>query len=96
MKRLLLLLFAVFYLSAGFSQDFFNSDFNPKKKYIILTNPTVGNLKAIQFLISADLLDVNTKKTKFINIYYKKQNYDFNKSKQCIENNHIKFYASQP
>jgi len=62
MKRLLLLLFAVFYLSAGFSQDFFNSDFNPKKKYIILTNPTVGNLKTIQFLVSADLLDVNTKK----------------------------------
>jgi putative glutamine amidotransferase len=81
MKRLFLVLIAILCLSAAFSQDFFNSEFNKRKNYIILTNPTVGNLKTIQYLVNARLLDISTKKTKFVGVYYNEQDYDFNETK---------------
>jgi len=89
MKRLFLVLIAVFYLSAVFSQDFFNSDFNKRKNYVILTNPTVGNLKTIQYLVNARLLNLSAKKTKFVGVYYNEQDYDFNETKLYIENNKL-------
>ena len=89
MKRLLLLLLVLTLFSAAFPQDFFNTDFNRKKNYIILTNPTVSNLKTIQFLVNADLLDLNTRKMKFVGVYYNGQNYDFKETKLYIENNHL-------
>jgi len=95
MKRLLLLPVAIIFFLGAFSQDFFDTDFNHKKKYIVLTNPTVNNLKTIQFLVNADLLDVNTKKMKFVGVYFNKQNYDFNESKLYIENNHLENFFLQ-
>ena len=89
MKKLILLLISITCFFGAFSQDFFNSEFNPRKKYIILTNPTVGNLKTIRFLVNAGLLDVNTKKTKFVGVYYKDQDYDFNETKHYIESNNL-------
>jgi putative glutamine amidotransferase len=89
MKRLFLVLIAILCLSAAFSQDFFNSEFNKRKNYIILTNPTVGNLKTIQYLVNARLLDISTKKTKFVGVYYNEQDYDFNETKLYIENNKL-------
>ena len=95
MKRLILIqVFILFFLNA-FSQDFFNTDFNHRKKYIILTNPTVGNLKTIQFLVNADLLDVNLRKAKFVGVYYEKQNYDFNETKKYIEDNQLENFYFQ-
>ncbi len=95
MKRYLLLLFAISCFLGAFSQDFFNTGVNKKKHYIILTNPTVGNLKTIQFLLNARLLDFNTKKTKFVGVYYNKQDYDFNETKLYIENNNIENFFLQ-
>jgi len=96
MKKLILLLISIACFSGAFSQDFFNSDFNPGKKYIILTNPTVGNLKTIQFLVNAELLDVNTRKTKFVGVYYTGQDYDFSETKLYIENNKLdNFYLHE-
>jgi len=96
MKRFVLLLVAIACFLGAFSQDFFNSDFNPKKKYIILTNPTVGNLTTIQFLVNAKLLNVNLKKDKFVGVYYKGQEYDFNETKLYIEENHLEnFYLHE-
>ncbi|KAF0234786.1 MAG: hypothetical protein FD181_3617 [Prolixibacteraceae bacterium] len=89
MKRIFIVLIAIFYLSAAFSQDFFNSDFNKRKNYVVLANPTVGNLKTIHFLVNARLLDINTKKTKFVGVYYNEQDYDFNETKLYIENNNL-------
>ena len=89
MKKLILLLISIACFLGAFSQDFFNSDFNPKKKYIILTNPTVNNLKTIQFLVNAELLNVNLKKEKFVGVYHPGQDYDFNETKLYIENNHL-------
>jgi putative glutamine amidotransferase len=96
MKKLILLLISIACFSGAFSQDFFNSDFNPGKKYIILTNPTVGNLKTIQFLVNAELLDVNARKTKFVGVYYTGQDYDFRETKLYIENNKLdNFYLHE-
>ena len=96
MKRLILIQVFIQFFLCGFSQDFFNTDFNHRKKYIILTNPTVGNLKTIQFLVNADLLDVNSRKAKFVGVYYEKQNYDFKETKKFIEKNHLEnFYLQE-
>ena len=96
MKRLILIQVFIQFFLCGFSQDFFNTDFNHRKKYIILTNPTVGNLKNIQFLVNADLLDVNMRKEKFVGVYYEKQNYDFKETKKYIEENHLEnFYLQE-
>jgi len=73
----------------AFSQDFFDTDFNERKKYIILTNPTVGNLQTIRFLNNAKLLDINTRKTKFVGVYYSNQKYDFSKTKRYIEEQNL-------
>ncbi len=95
MKRLLFLLIATTWFYAAFSQDFFNTDFNHRKKYIILTNPTVNNLKTIQYLVNADLLDINSRKTKFVGVYFKGQDYDFSETKSYIENNHLENFFLQ-
>ena len=96
MKKLILLLISIACFLGAFSQDFFNSDFNPKKKYIILTNPTVNNLKTIQFLVNAELLNLNLKKEKFVGVYHPGQDYDFNETKLYIENNHLEnFYLHE-
>ena len=95
MKQILLLIIASTWFFAAFSQDFFNSDFNHRKKYIILTNPTVNNLKTIQYLVNADLLDINSRKTKFVGVYFKGQDYDFSETKSYIENNHLENFFLQ-
>lgn len=96
MKHLVLSVLAIFLFFAVSAQDFFNTDFNPKKKYIILTNPTVNNLKTIQFLVNAKLLNVNLKKDKFVGVYYNGQGYDFNETKQYIKENNLEnFYLHE-
>lgn len=95
MKQLLLVLFIFLFVSQGFSQDFFNSDFNRRKKYILLTNPTVQNLKTIQYLNNVSLLDVKTRKIKFVGVYFESQNYDFNKTKEYIAKNKLENYFLQ-
>jgi putative glutamine amidotransferase len=96
MKKLFLLVVGFALFLSAFSQDFFDTDFNKHKKYIILTNPTVGNLKVIQFLTEAKLLDINTKKMKFVGVYYTGQAYDFAQTKKYItENNLSNFYLQE-
>lgn len=92
MKRAVLLFATFLFVFSVFSQDFFDRDFNNRKKYILLANPTVRNLKTIQFLVNARLLDVSEKKMKFIGVYYKGQNYDFKQTKNYIEENHLENY----
>lgn len=74
----LLLIFAVSLNLSG--QDFFREDFNQKKNYIILTNPTIRNLQTINYLVENKLLELNTRKTKFVGVYFDEQKYDFSQS----------------
>jgi len=96
MKRTLLLLTAILFVINGFAQHFFENDFDKDKKYIILTNPTVRNIKTIQYLTRQHLLDVNLNMMKFVGVYYNEQNYDFGKTKNYIEENNLKnFYLQE-
>ena len=95
MKKLLLFLFVFSFSLSVFSQNFFRDDFNPRKKYVILTNPTVRNLKTIQYLVNANLLHVNHK-VKFVGVYYEKQSYDFSNTRKYIDDNKLKdFYLHE-
>ncbi len=89
MKNIFTVLFLLVFVSTSFTQDFFNTDFNKRKEYIILTNPTVWNIKTILYLYNAQLLDINSKKMKFVGVYYDEQNYDFSQTKTFIEENNL-------
>jgi len=95
MKRILILLLLLACFNATYSQDFFNTDFDKSKKYIVLTNPIVRNLQTIQYLTNADLLHVNDRKMKFVCVYYTEQNYDFSLTKKYIAENNLKNYFLQ-
>lgn len=89
MKKTLFILFVVCCWITGSSQDFFNSDFNKRKKYVVLTNPTVHNLKTVQYLVNANLLDINTRKIKFVGVFHENQKYDFNQTIEYIADNEL-------
>lgn len=89
-KKFLLLHLLLAIVIALPAQDFFRNDFNKRKKYIILTNPTVKNIKTIRYLENAGLLDINTRKTKFVGVWFDDQNYDFGQTKEYIENKGLK------
>lgn len=85
MNRLLLaFLFFVFSISTD-GQNFFNKDFNQKKQYIILTNPTIKNLKTINYLVENKLLKINTRKINFVGVYFDDQKYDFRQTTQFLD-----------
>jgi putative glutamine amidotransferase len=89
MKQISLTIFALFVFLQVFAQDFFDNQFDKRKNYIILANPTVGNLKVIQFLANAKLLDLNERKMKFVGVYHPSQAYDFNETKKYITENQL-------
>jgi len=91
MKKTLFFLLVVLCWGSVLSQDFFDTEFNRRKKYIVLTNPTVGSLKTAQYLVKAGLLDVNTRKIKFVGVYHKNQKYDFNQAINFIKENDISY-----
>lgn len=95
MKRALFLLIAIGFLLQASSQDFFNTEFRKSKKYIILTNPTVQNLKTIRYLVNAHLLDIKKNKMQFVGVYFEDQNYDFAATLKYIEENKLKNFHLQ-
>lgn len=89
MKKLFLLFIAFLLVSSSFAQHFFDTDFNTRKKYIILCDPTVHRIKTIQYLTNANLLSVKKNKVKFVGVYYEGQKYDFSETQKYIEENHL-------
>lgn len=94
MKKFILFFFVIFSFQT-FAQDFFTQNFNKRKEYIILTNPTVQNLKTIRYLVRSHLLGINTRKVKFVGVFYSGQKYDFKKTNKYIENNDLKNFFLQ-
>ncbi len=95
MKRLLFLVVSILIVQSSFSQNFFDTDFNQKKKYIILCDPTVSRIKTIEYLTNAKLLKIKKNKVKFVGVYFDDQNYDFGKTKKYIEENHLNNFFLQ-
>jgi len=85
MKKLLLLSIALLFILSASSQDFFNTDFNKRKKHIILCNPTVYRIKNIQYLTNANLLSVKKNKVKFVGVYHEGEKQDYAESLEYIE-----------
>jgi putative glutamine amidotransferase len=92
MKKVLLIL-AI--LSLGFqlfAQDFFREGFSREKDYVILVNPTIGNMEVVDFLVKNGLLDIKTDKIDFVGVYHSSQKYDFSKSAKYIDSVGMKNY----
>lgn len=94
MKKYLSVLLVWFFSSAlvSFGQNFFDSQFNPRKEYIILTNPTVTNIKTIEYLTKNKILDISSRKVRFVGVFHEGQNYDFSRTKEYIEDSDLKNY----
>lgn len=90
MKKLLSLLFLLTVSTFIFAQDFFDTDFNTKKRYIILCDPTVNRIKTIQYLTQNDIFQVKKNKVRFVGVYFEDQKYDFAETKAYIEENDLK------
>jgi putative glutamine amidotransferase len=88
-RAISIFLFLILTMSLA-GQDFFRQDFNRKKTYILLANPTESNLSTLNYLIRHRILRVNTSKVKFVGIYHENQKYDFSKSKNFIEKQNLK------
>ncbi|MCG6187756.1 gamma-glutamyl-gamma-aminobutyrate hydrolase family protein [Maribellus maritimus] len=96
MKKSIFLLFLAFTVVVTSAQDFFHQEFNNRKKYVLLTNPTVRNLQTVRYLENAGLLDIKKGKTRFVGVYFEGQNYDFDQTKAYIEENNLKnFYLHE-
>lgn len=96
LKRILFIALALVYFIPVIGQDFFNTDFNSRKKYIIITNPTVRNVKTIQYLNNADLLDIKKRKMLFVGVYHNSQNYNFSQTKDYIQKHKLEnFYLQE-
>jgi len=87
MKRLLLLITVTFLSVSLFSQDFFRGDFSKDKKYVILVNPTAGNIGVVTFLLNNGILNTDAGMIDFVGVYHTSQEYDFSQSAAYIADN---------
>ena len=93
MKKLLLSLAALCIVASLCAQDFFRGDLDKGKDYVILVNPTAGNLDVVNFLVTHKLLDIDFDKVSFVGVYHVSQEYDFTKSAEHIAKNSMKGYS---
>ncbi|MDX9774154.1 MAG: gamma-glutamyl-gamma-aminobutyrate hydrolase family protein [Bacteroidales bacterium] len=96
MKRLFLLITVTFLSLSLFSQDFFRGDFSKDKKYVILVNPTAGNIGVVTFLLNNGILTTDAGVVDFVGVYHSSQEYDFSKSAEYIAaNGLIRFHLHE-
>jgi putative glutamine amidotransferase len=95
--RRVILFFLFIILAVNISaQDFFRQDFNRKKTYVLLANPTESNIITLNYLIKNHILKINTSKIKFVGIYHEGQKYNFNKTLNYIKKQNLKnFYLHE-
>ncbi len=94
MRKLFSLLFVFAFLANTYAQDFFDKDFNAKKRYVLLCDPTISRVETIEYLTSHDIFDVKNK-VEFVGVYFEDQKYDFDKTKAYIEKNKLNRYHLQ-
>ncbi len=94
MRKLFSLLFVFAFLANTYAQDFFDTDFNAKKRYVLLCDPTISRIETIEYLTSHDIFDVKNK-VEFVGVYFEDQKYDFDKTKAYIGENKLNRYHLQ-
>lgn len=82
-----LLIFSLFVSKPVLSQNFFNTDYDPAKTYILMTNPTVDNIEKIRYLVDNRILFVG--ETEFIGIYFYAERYDYSETIRYIRDNNL-------
>lgn len=76
------------------SQDFFNTNYDPSKSYILITSPTIQNIERLNYLINNGIL--YTGKYEIIGIYFYAEKYDYSQSIRYIRDNKlIKFHMQR-
>jgi len=92
MKKLLLTITFFFVALLAWPQDFFRGDFSGNKDYLILVNPTIGNIEVVSFLVNKKILDIDTARVGLVGVYHSSQKYDFSRSADYISKNAIGNY----
>jgi putative glutamine amidotransferase len=87
MKKLILLVTLACLSVSMLSQDFFRGEFRRDRKYVILMNPTAGNIGVVTFLLDKGILGTDPEKIEFVGIWHSSQEYDFSKSAEYISAN---------
>lgn len=87
MKRLLLLIAIVCLSGSLLAQDFFRGEFSKDKKYVILMNPTAGNIGVVTFLLNKGVFFTDPEKIEFVGVWHSSQEYDFSQSAEYIAAN---------
>ncbi|MFV0590572.1 MAG: gamma-glutamyl-gamma-aminobutyrate hydrolase family protein [Draconibacterium sp.] len=94
MKRTLVIFLLLFLVLGSYSQDFFKTNYNRNKHYILLCDPTVYRIKTIQYLTGNKIFKVKNN-VEFVGVYFEDQNYNFDKTRQYIEENHLSEFHLQ-
>lgn len=90
---LILLIVSLFVHLPTKAQDYFKNGGEPGKTYILLTNPTVKNIKTIKYLIDNHNLFIG--EAEIVGIYYSFENYNYNQSINYIQDNELTKYHLQ-
>lgn len=89
-----LLIFNFLFSVDGIGQNFFNTDYDPAKTYILMTNPTIENIEKVRYLLDKHLLFVG--ETEFIGVYFYAERYDYSQSIRHIRDNNLdKFHLQR-
>ncbi len=89
MKKLIIALSLLLIILPLSAQDFFRETYNSEKDYVILVNPTAGNIEVIRFLTDKGLFRVDLRQVEFVGVYHSGQSYDFSRSASHISTNSL-------
>lgn len=87
MKKLIFTLSLLAVVISISAQNFFREDFSRDKKYVVMLNPTAGNIGVVKFLLEKGILDVDLQKYEFVGVYHSSQEYNFTQAADYIEKN---------
>lgn len=89
MKKLFITLSLLAVVISVTAQDFFREEFSKEKKYVIMVNPTAGNIGVVKFLLDNGILDIDLNLVEFVGVYHSSQEYDFSKAAEHIKENSL-------
>jgi len=89
----LLISVVILFPKHGISQDFFNTNYNPSKSYILMTNPTIQNIERLNYLINNRIIYAET--YEIIGIYFYAEKYDYFQSIRYIRDNNLTKFHMQ-
>lgn len=84
---LLVLVLSLFVHLTSSAQDYFKNGGEPGKTYILITHPTVENIKTMQYLLDNHILFIG--EAEVVGIYYSFENYNYNLSVNYIHDNEL-------